>query len=77
VIFHDYRQGVITAIKSVHWSFLFSAAISCGAAGSHAYAQHAAGESVQMRAGFISQVTGAVDTADTYDEQDEYAGYCT
>jgi hypothetical protein len=77
VIFDDYRQGVITAIKGVHWSFLFGAAISCGAAGSHAYAQHAAGESVQVRAGFISQVMGAVASADADDEQDEYAGYCT
>jgi hypothetical protein len=52
----------------MHWSFLFSAAISCGAAGSHAYAQRATGESVQVRAGFISQAVGSIASADTDDE---------
>ena len=73
----DYRQGVITAIKSVHWSLSFGAAISCAAAGTDAYAQHAAGESVQVRDRPIGQVMGAIASADADDEQDEYTSYCT
>ena len=46
VILDDYRHGVITAIKRVHWLFAFGSAISCGTAGAHADAQHAAGESI-------------------------------
>ena len=54
MILDDYRHGVITAIKRVHWLFAFGAAISCGTAGAHADAQHAAGESIEVRARLIS-----------------------
>jgi hypothetical protein len=61
----------------MHWSFSFGAAISRGAAGADAYAQHAAGDSVQARARLISQVMGAIASADADDEHGEYTGYRT
>jgi hypothetical protein len=72
VIFRDYWYAV-TAVKSVHWSFSFGAAI---AAGAHADAQHAAGHRRQMRAWLISQA-GAIADADADDEHYEYTGYGT
>jgi hypothetical protein len=61
----------------VHWSFSFGAAISCWAAGTDAYAEHAAGESVQAGARLIGKVMGAIASADADDEHEEYGGYCT
>jgi hypothetical protein len=61
----------------MHWSISFGAAISSGAADAHTYAQHAAGDSVQVGARLISEVTGAIASADADDEHDEYTGYCT
>jgi hypothetical protein len=77
VISDDYRHGVISAIKSVHWSVPFGAAISWGAAGAYAKAQHAAGESIQVRARLISKVMGTIAFADADGEHDEYTRYCT
>lgn len=54
VISDDYRHWVISAVKSVHWSVSSGAAIGCGAVGADANAQHAAGESIEVRARLIS-----------------------
>ena len=50
----DYRDGAITAIKGMHWSCSFGAAVACGAVISHAYAQQAAGDGIRVRAWLIS-----------------------
>jgi hypothetical protein len=61
----------------MHWSCSFGAVIACAAAGSHANAQHAAGEGIHVRAWLISEVTGAIASADADDEDDQYAGHCS
>ena len=47
------------------------------AAGAHADAQHAASAGIQVRARLISEVMGAIASADADDEHGEYAGHCS
>jgi hypothetical protein len=50
-------------------------AVACGAVGADANAQHAAGEGIYMRAWLISQMMGAIASADADDEHDQYTGH--
>jgi len=54
VLFYDYWCGAIRPIKDVHWSCSFGATIACGAAGTYADAQRAAGQGIQARVRLIS-----------------------
>src|SRR5690242_6850662 len=73
----DYRHGAVESVEGMHWSCSFGAVIAYGAVGAYADAQQVAGDSVQVRAGLISQVTGAITSADADDEHGQGAGYCS